>query len=65
MNKILIIGSTRAICSEQVLLTGAFFSTSVAREQVARYITCSLRAFVTRALDKNLRARANYSGALQ
>ena len=64
MNKILVIGRMRAICSEQVLLAGTFFSTSVACEQVARYITRSLRAFVTRALDKNSRARANYSGAI-
>ena len=37
MNKILVTGSLRAICSEQVLLTGTFLSMSIAHEQVARY----------------------------
>ena len=59
MNKILITGSTRAICSEQVLLAGAVFSTSVTASKLL--ITGSLRAFVMRALDKNSRARANYT----
>ena len=49
------IASPRAICSEQVLLAGAFLSMSVAHEQFAHYIMC--------ALDKNLGAQANYSEA--
>ena len=60
MNKIIITGSTQTICSEQVLLTGAFFSTSVARE----FVRGTLRAFVIRALDKISRARTNYPRAL-
>ena len=36
-SKMLVTGSSRAIYPQQKLLAGTFLSTSVAREQVARY----------------------------
>ena len=65
MNKILVTGSTRAICSEQVLLAGAFFLNECSPRASCSLQVRSLRAFVTRALDKNSQAQATYSGALQ